>query len=80
MKPKPTTTKQVDNKENKSMLAAMFPGLSIPNDMRRASTSPSKEDEHKDEEKPDDSVNDMMAVLESMAPSKEQYGTLKINY
>ena len=76
MKPKPTAAEpDDDNKENKndkSMLAAMFPGLSIPNDKKRMLSSPQKEVKSGEQEERDETVDDMMAALESMAPSKKQ--------
>ena len=58
------------------MLAAMFPGLSIPNEKQKAYSS-DEEKENKQEEIHDSTVDDMMAVLESMAPSKQQYENFK---
>lgn len=64
------------NKGDKSMLSVMFPGLSIPNDKRRMSSS---EDEEKTSESDvknnidQTEVDGMMAALESLAPSKLPY-------
>lgn len=54
------------DKSDKSMLAAMFPGLSIPNDKRRESLSP-VQSENEDQKE----VDDMMAALESLQPQSQ---------
>jgi hypothetical protein len=80
MKPKKTSKQLIDrgeeNKSHKSMLAAMFPGLSIPNEKQKVfGSEDGKENEHRDEH--DDTVDNMMAALEAMAPSKKQYANFK---
>lgn len=54
------------DKSDKSMLAVMFPGLSIPNDKRRESLSP-EPPENEDQKE----VDDMMAALESLQPQNQ---------
>ncbi len=51
------------------MLAVMFPGLAIPNDKRRESSESETEKTPETEKKKD--VDDMMATLESLAPSQQ---------
>ena len=73
MQPKKTFSEHVEDEEpsksDKSMLAAMFPGLSIPNEKQKKFDS-DEEKENESGEKQNDTVDDMMAALESMAPSK----------
>lgn len=60
-------SKPVD-KCDTSMLAAMFPGLSIPNNKRRVLSSSEQSDNEDQKE-----VDGMMAALESLQPLEQQW-------
>lgn len=83
MKPKPKTIDSKNDskssttldRKDKSMFAALLPGLCAPNDTKNMQFS-SSESDSEEEIAPgsagDNEVDDMMAALEHLAPSKQQ--------
>ena len=74
MKPKKKNTHSKNSSESsnhKDKLAMKFPGLAIPNEPTISKTSPERKDiKERDQHSKDNVVNDAMAELEALAPSR----------